>query len=126
MIRLATLLTCVVSLSACQAPQGGQAQADAATRTACQQRANQAYDQQNRGEIFSPPANVNTPYSANVVPGQSDRGLSDLFAHDRMVSDCIRNTGTGTERSPTPAATAPVAGAPVPITVPHAAPPPAR
>lgn len=115
MIRLATIFTCAVALSACGAPQGGQAQADAATRAACQQRANQAYDQQNRGEIYSPTANVNTPFSANYLPGQADRGLSDLFAHDRMINDCIRNTGTGTERSPL----SPPAGA-------RAAPPPAR
>jgi hypothetical protein len=125
MIRLATLvtptalLTCLIALSGCDAPQGGQAQADAATRAACQQRANQAYDQQNRGEIYSSPANINTPYSANVVPGMSDRGLSDLFAHDRMVSDCVRNTGTGTERSP-------AAPPPSPPAAPRAAPPPAH
>jgi hypothetical protein len=89
------------ALSACDAgpPATGQAQADAQTRAACQQRAEQAYDQQNRATIYSPPSPVNTPYSANYVPDSSDRGLSDLFAHDRMISDCIRNTGTGTERS---------------------------
>jgi hypothetical protein len=92
------------ALSACATPpQTGQAQADAATRAACQARAEQAYDQQNRDQIYSPQSQVNTPYSANYTPDVSNRGLSDLFAHDRMVSDCIRNTGTGTERSPPPA-----------------------
>jgi hypothetical protein len=87
------------TLSACQGPPaGGQAQADAQTRAACRQRAEQAYDQQNRAAIYSPQSTVNTPYSANYVPDSSDRGLSDLFAHDRMVSDCVRNTGTGSER----------------------------
>jgi hypothetical protein len=96
-------------LSACGAapPQSSQAQADAATRKACQQRAEQAYEQQNRAEIYSPPATVNTPYSANYTPALSDRGLSDLFAHDRMISDCVRNTGTGADR--TPPSTAPKA-----------------
>jgi hypothetical protein len=89
-----------VALSGCEAPPtGGQAQADAQTRAACRLRAEQAYDQQNRAEIYSPPSPVNTPYSANYVPDSSDRGLSDLFAHDRMINDCIRNTGTGTDRS---------------------------
>jgi hypothetical protein len=91
----------IFALSACNAPPpSGQGQADAQVRAACQQRAEQAYEQQNRGQIYSPPATVNTPYSANYVPSVSDRGLSDLFAHDRMVSDCVRNTGTGTERTP--------------------------
>jgi hypothetical protein len=89
-----------VALSGCKGPPtGGQAQADAQTRAACRQRAEQAYDQQNRAEIYSPLSPVNTPYSANYVPDSSDRGLSDLFAHDRMINDCIRNTGTGTDRS---------------------------
>lgn len=101
MIRLTTLLICVAALSGCEAPPpGSQGRADAETRAACQQRANEAYDQRNRGEIYSPPATVNTPYSSNYLPGQSERGLSDLFAHDRMVSDCVRNTGTGTDRAP--------------------------
>jgi len=99
-LRLVAMLS-AIALSACErAPASGQAQADAETRAACQQRAEQAYDQRNRAEIYSPPATVNTPYSANFVPATSDRGLSDLFAHDRMVSDCVRNTGTGTERIP--------------------------
>lgn len=74
----------------------GQARADAETRAACETRAEQAYEQQNRAEIFAPQSQVNSPYSANYVSGDSSRGLSDLFVHDRMVSNCIRNTGTGT------------------------------
>jgi hypothetical protein len=97
-----------LALSACAtAPQSPQAQADAATRNACRQRAEQAYEQQNRAEIYSPPATVNTPYSANYVPNQTDRGLSDLFAHDRLVSDCVRNTGTNSDRTPPTPATKP-------------------
>jgi PBP1b-binding outer membrane lipoprotein LpoB len=89
-----------ILLSGCDAPPaGGQAEADAQTRAACRQRAEQAYEQQNRAEIYSPSSSVNTPYSANYVPDSPERGLSDLFAHDRMVSDCVRNTGTGADRS---------------------------
>jgi hypothetical protein len=103
-----------VALSACSGgPQSGQAQADADTRAACQARAEQAYNVQNRAAIFSPPPTVNTPFSANYVPSVSDRGLSDLFVHDRMVNDCIRNTGTGTERTP-PASAPPPPGPPPP------------
>jgi hypothetical protein len=89
-----------VALSACQGPPtSGQARADAQTRAACRQRADQAYEQTNRGDIYSPPSPVNTPYSANYVPDSNERGLSDLFAHDQMINDCVRNTGTGTERT---------------------------
>jgi len=99
------LLTAAAALQGCEGPPPtGQAQADAETRSACQQRAEQAYEQRNRADIYSPMTSVNSPYSANYVPSVSDRGLSDLFVHDRMVSDCVRNTGTGAERSvpPTP------------------------
>jgi hypothetical protein len=100
------LMACALVLPGCDAPpRTGQERADAATRVACQKRAEQAYDQQNRGEIYSPASQVNTPYSANYGPGSPDQGLSQLFAHDRRISDCVRNTGTGTERSlPSPPA----------------------
>ena len=89
-----------VAQCGCQAqPVSGQAQADAATRAACRQRADQAYEQQNRGEIYGTASQANMPFSANYTPSVTDRGLSELFVHDRMVSDCIRNTGTGAELS---------------------------
>jgi hypothetical protein len=102
-------LLSAVALAACDSPTGGgQAQADAQTRAACRARAEQVYEQQNRGAIYSPPPAVNTPYSGNFAPGMDDRGLSDLFAHDRLINDCIRNSGTGAERSaPAQPATAP-------------------
>jgi hypothetical protein len=98
--RLGILLG-AIALSACDAgPPTGQSRADAATQAACRQRAEQAYEQQNRGQIYSPASQVNSPYSGNYVPDVTNRGLSDVFAHDRMVSDCVRNTGTGAERAP--------------------------
>ncbi|HEY1412743.1 MAG TPA: hypothetical protein VGF36_11420 [Rhodopila sp.] len=94
------ILLGALALAGCNgAPPYGQAQADAETRAACQQRAEQAYEQQNRAQIYSPPPTVNTPYSANYTPSIPNRGLSDLFVHDRSVSDCIRNTGTGGDRT---------------------------
>lgn len=93
-----------LALSGCDggAPLTGQAQADAQTRAACRERAEEVYNQQNRAEIYSPPPSVNTPFSNNYMSGISDRGLSQLYIHDRMINDCVRNTGTGAERSPPP------------------------
>lgn len=98
------LLMGAVALFGCadQPPLSGQAQADAETRAACRQRAEAVYDQQNRGQIYSPSSQVNTPYSANYLPDQTDRGLSQIFVHDKIVSDCLRNSGTGAERSQPP------------------------
>ncbi len=98
-----------VAVSGCGSrPVTGQAEADAQTRAACRARAAEVYDQQNQGAIYSAPPPVNMPYSGNYTPQVTDRGLSDLFAHDRMVNDCIRNSGTGAEvtSAPKPAPTA--------------------
>jgi len=93
-----------VTLSGCgdQPPLSGQAQADAATQAACRDRAEAIYDQQNRGQIYSPLQQTNTPFSANYTPDMPDRGLSQMFAHGKTISDCVRNTGTGAERSQAP------------------------
>ncbi len=99
-------LMALVAVTGCESPppQTGQARADAATRAACRQRANEVYDRQNRGTIYSTQSQVNTPFSGSYTFGTQDRGLSQLFAHDQMINDCVRNTGTGTERTTPPAA----------------------
>jgi hypothetical protein len=103
--RLLALL-CAMALSACAngggAPSSGQALADSQTRQACRDRVNSAFEVRNRAQIYAPQSQVNTPYSGSYLPDQDDRGLSDQFEHDTMLSNCIRNTGTGEERS-TPA-----------------------
>lgn len=103
-----TALIGAVTLTACQAPPAsGQARADAQTVAACQKRANEAYEIQNRDKIYSPPPAVNTPFSSNYLPDDTGRGLSSLYAHDRMVNDCVRNTGTNTQRTPPPLSSPP-------------------
>ena len=77
--------------------------ADQATQLACRNRANQMYDRRNRAEIYSPHSSINTPFSANYEPGTTDRALGDRFAFDRMVDECVRNSGTGAERPVAPA-----------------------
>ena len=86
---------------------GSASRADAATEAACRQRADQIYEQRNRAEIYSPQPSINTPSSGSYAPGATDRGLSDIFARDSMIRDCVRNTGTGADRSE-PLSSAPV------------------
>ena len=93
-------LLCAMTLAACSSSGfsggstlSGQALADQQTRAACRNRAEQIYAQQNRADIFAAPAAINSPSSGMYAPGQSDRGLSQRFVYERMVSDCIRNTG---------------------------------
>jgi hypothetical protein len=84
-------------------PPSGQARADAEAAAACRQRADAVYEQQNRGAIYSPQAGVNTPSSGAYAPGGvDDRRLSDLYSRDTMISDCVRNTGTQTDRGRSP------------------------
>jgi hypothetical protein len=105
-LRLFVLLAGAVGLFGCdeRAPLTGQAQADAETVAACRNHAEAVYNQQNRGAIYSPGTQVNTPYSANYLPDRTDSGLSQLFVHDKLVNDCVRNSGTGAERSAPPQA----------------------
>jgi hypothetical protein len=102
-ITTGALLGAVV-LPACDGggPQTGQALADADTAAACRQRANEIYDRQNRADIYAPNSSANSPFSANYTPDNPSRGLSQLYAHDQLVSNCVRNTGTGAERSQPP------------------------
>jgi hypothetical protein len=80
-------------------PSSGQARADAETVAACRQRAEQVYDLRHRGDIYSPPPQVDAPFASNYAPGTLDQNLSALHEHDQLINDCIRNTGTETNRS---------------------------
>jgi hypothetical protein len=100
-----------LTLTACQGepppPVGGggaTSRSDAATQAACRQHADQVYDQRNRGDIYSPQSSVNTPFSANYNPGVTSRGLSDLYSREALIRDCVRNTGTETNRTVAPSA----------------------
>ena len=100
--RLALLLP-ALAIAACAVPPPptGQARADAATLNACREHADAVYNRQHRDTIYSI-SSRDSPYSANYTPGVVDRGLSQRFGRENMVRDCVRNTGTETDRSRTP------------------------
>lgn len=109
MSRPVVLLLPLLALIQCAPPPppSGQARADAATRTACRERAEAAYNRTHRDSIYSITGR-DTPFSANYTPGVVDRGLAQQFGHENMIRDCIRNTGTETDRSaPGPAEATP-------------------
>jgi len=107
MIRPLILLLPVLALAQCAPPPPptGQARADAATLAACRERADEVYNRTHRDTIYTIPSG-DSPFSANYTPGVVDRGLAQRYGHENMVRDCVRNTGTETDRSTT-AATAP-------------------
>ncbi len=95
-----SVLAGLLVLTACSA--GGASQplsvTDRDTATACRQQANNTYAVQNRDQIYR----IQTPFTPQSSTGLTDlptRGLSDQFAQERMIQDCIRNTGTETSRT---------------------------
>jgi hypothetical protein len=84
-----------------------------ATVAACRQQANATYAVQNRDQIYSM-NDLSAPQSSIGLSQDPMRGLSDRYAQERMVQDCIRNTGTQTNRAAlTPAGAAGAPAAPV-------------
>jgi len=112
------VISLLLALAACAAPpppvsmgsadgSTGQTRADAATRAACREHADAVYNRQNRDTIYTI-SSRDTPYSANYTPDVPSRGLPQRFVRENMVQDCIRNTGTETDRvEPEAAGTAP-------------------
>lgn len=99
---LPLLILPLLALSQCAPPPPpvGQARADAETLSACRQHADDVYNRQYRDQIYTI-TNPNVPYSTSYAPGVTDRGLAARYAHDNMVNDCVRNTGTETDRTTT-------------------------
>jgi hypothetical protein len=102
MSRPSILLLPALALAYCAPPPPptGQARADAATLSACREHADQVYDRNHRDTIYTITSR-NSPYSANYTPGVTSRGLAQQYVRENMVRDCVRNTGTETDRSPT-------------------------
>jgi hypothetical protein len=107
MSRHVVLLLPLLAMSYCAPPPlpTGQAKADAATLAACREHADAVYDRTHRDSIYSI-SSQNSPFSANYTPDRVDRGLPQRYGHDTMVRDCVRNTGTETDRT-SPEAPAP-------------------
>lgn len=100
MSRLIVLLLPMALLQCAPPPAPtGQSKADAATLNACRERADAAYDRTHRDSIYSI-SSRDSPFSANYTPGVVDRGLPQRYGRDSMVRDCVRNTGTETDRTP--------------------------
>jgi len=101
LVRLAGCAVSLTVLAACQssapATSGGpgasrQGVVDAERAAFCRRRAEEIFLAQNRADIHRPD-NRDAPFSGPAGAPGVTRGLSDRFAMDRMISDCIRNTG---------------------------------
>jgi hypothetical protein len=101
---LVALLPVLLAVAACEPPPPptAQARADAATLAACREHADAVYDRTHRDSIYSI-NNSNTPYSANDAYSVVDHGLPQRYGYENMTRDCVRNTGSATDRPDTAA-----------------------
>ena len=108
MSRRIILLLPMLVLAQCSPPPppAGQARADAATLTACREHADAVYDRTHRDTIYTI-SNRDAPFSGSYAPRTVDAGLSQRYGRENMVRDCVRNTGTETDRSGTTAPATP-------------------
>ncbi|MGH7152384.1 MAG: hypothetical protein ACREF3_00540 [Acetobacteraceae bacterium] len=81
---------------------------DRATYDACRNQANLAYNLQNRDKVYRI-YDTSSPQSGIGLTQSPTQSLSDSYAQQRLVQDCIRNTGTETSRvsGSSPAGTGP-------------------
>ncbi|MDQ2803797.1 MAG: hypothetical protein M3Y41_14405 [Pseudomonadota bacterium] len=63
--------------------------------SACRQRADQVYDRLNRRDIYSGNQDNLAPNSSVGLLGNPTGGLSQQYAHERMIETCVRDTGAG-------------------------------
>lgn len=78
---------------------------DRATEAACRSYASQVYDRNNRGDIYRIDQ-TGLPNSSSYQIGSQNNVLANRYANEKLVDDCIRNTGTETNRgneAPAPA-----------------------
>jgi hypothetical protein len=74
-------------------PPTSQARADQEARSACRQRADQVYAEQNRGAAFlGGTDNRFSPFSSSYVSGNTSSGLGERYNFDTMIADCVRNS----------------------------------
>ncbi len=98
-----------LSLSACAQPRPSRAGLSAAQTAACRQRSEEVYLTQNRGDVYRADTYATStrdaPYGGGLAAVPST-GLSQRYARDQMLDDCLRssagNVGDSTTGATTP------------------------
>jgi hypothetical protein len=97
------LVVCLLAgLGGCAFPASPQSHTDRATMAACRDYASRVYDERNRGDIYS----INqaaTPGSGSYIRDYGTNDLAAKYRNDQIIDDCVRNTGTETNREDTAA-----------------------
>lgn len=84
-------------------PPVGQARADQLAQQACRQQADQTYERQNRGAVYTSYDNRDTPRSGGYTYGDTTRNLGALYSRDQSIADCLRSSGPESITPPLPA-----------------------
>lgn len=102
--RALGVLALIGVVGGCEAPlpSAGRSNLDVAIQDTCRQRANQAYDRQNRAAIYAPQYAGNAPLSGAYPDVGVTRGLSAQFGFERMVRDCVRTASVTGSRDDAP------------------------
>jgi hypothetical protein len=97
----------LIGLGGCAIPASPQSHTDRATLAACRDYANRVYDRNNRGDIYSI-NQVGLPYSSSYMEGSQTNSLAAQYGNQRLIDNCVRNTGpeTGDDTPPTAPSTA--------------------
>ncbi len=72
-------------------------EAELSTEDACRALANHAYDEQHRVLLSEGDDQATTPFSAGGTIVPPNQGLSDQYAHEVAVEDCINRRTSSTQ-----------------------------
>jgi hypothetical protein len=108
------LVFCLLAgMAGCAFPASPQSHTDRATLTACRDYASRVYDERNRGDLYTINQTA-APASGSYIRDYGTNDLAAKYRNEQVVDDCVRNTGTQTNREDT----ASPAGAPLPTGAP--------
>ena len=90
--------------SACtpRPPPTAEARAQQQALGACRQRADQIFEQRNRGAFYIDTDQRYSPFSGDYVSGNTARGLPERYGRDQLVTECVRSSGTPVDRGAGP------------------------
>ncbi len=106
----AACVLALLALAACARPPApGRAEATPAQRTACRQRVDEVYLQQNRGELYRSDNYVSgsrdTPFSTSAQPNFGS-GLGAQYSREQALEDCLNASSGPINAAPPAPATA--------------------
>jgi hypothetical protein len=94
----------LAGLAACATPFGGTASRGTVspkTMAACRQRADAVFDQQNRDAVYRADmyaaSQRDAPFGGAGMAGNPSSGLSDRYARDTILDDCLNGTTSGAD-----------------------------